>query len=217
MNLSLSSRKLSASEIALLGKILTQKKNRQVAILVTLMSINFQMQAFLQAFEEVLADKNYKFIAVIASWLSSFGLSNIEPDEIISEVWEQSVKKIYSGGMIQKPTNWIWKVARTVVYEKGRKHTRDRNKLVENFNLEERLCADPDTHDHEELNDTHIRVRHAFCNLGEDEQRILDMKFVQGFSWSAIGDFYGVTESTIRQRGCRALARLRKFYRQDHG
>jgi RNA polymerase sigma factor (sigma-70 family) len=176
-----------------------------------------QIQAFQQAFNGVLNDTTYKFIGVIAGWLFAHGLFNIDPYEILSEVWWRGIKTIYSGRKIQKTTNWIWKVARNVVHEKGRKHTRDRNKLVENFNLEERLCADLDTDDHEGLNDAHIQVRHAFLDLGEDDQKILDMKFVQGIPWSAIGDSYGVTESTIRQRGCRALARLRKSYGQGNG
>jgi RNA polymerase sigma factor (sigma-70 family) len=180
-------------------------------------SIDVQERDFREAFTSVLNDTTYKFIGVITSWLFAHGLFNIDPYEILSEVWCRGIKTIYSGRKIQKPTNWIWKVARNVVHEKGRKHTRDRNKLVENFNLEERLCADPDTADYEALNDAHIRVRHAFLNLGEDDRKILDMKIVQELPWSAIGDSYGVTEAAIRQRGCRALARLRKSYGQGNG
>jgi RNA polymerase sigma factor (sigma-70 family) len=211
MTSTLSTRTLSDLQLALLRALLIQKKSRYIAAWAVLMCIDVQMQAFQQAFKSVFNDTTYKFIGVISGWLCAHGLFNIDPYEILSEVWCRGVKTIYSGREIQKPTNWIWKVARNVVHEKGRKHTRDRNKLVENFNLEERLCADPDTDDHDALDDAHIQVRHALRDLEEDDRKILDMKFVQGLPWNAIGDSYGVTESTIRQRGCRALARLRKL------
>lgn len=161
------------------------------------------------------------FCASVTRILRQFRLSGTyDAKEIISEAYARSVVKIEEGVFIQTPLAWLRRTCLNVIRDFKRQQTRiDKPKLdeegfsmggiaIEQILLQEDLKA----------------IRLAFEKLSPEDQNILQVRIFQGLSWQEIGerlfsaDELSVKPGTARQRGSRALIRLRQHYKQlRHG
>lgn len=155
------------------------------------------------------------FCSSITRTLRQYRLSGTyDAKDIISEAYARSVVKIEGGTLIEIPLAWLRRTCLNVIREFKKKQTKaDKPKLdgdavslgneaIEQLLLDEDLQA----------------IRLAFKNLSLEDQNILHVRIFQGLSWQEIGDRLAkpsalpVRPGTARQRGSRALIRLRQHY-----
>lgn len=159
------------------------------------------------------------FCASVARTLRQYRLSGTyEPKEIIAEAYARGVLKIEQGEIIQIPLAWLRRTCLNVIRDLQRKQTKsDKPKLdsdayspggvaIEQLIWQEDLTA----------------IRAAFEQLNPEEQKILHARIFQGLSWQEIGEseqFFNqdglpLKPGTARQRGARAIQKLRERYKQ---
>lgn len=155
------------------------------------------------------------FCASITRTLRQHRLSGTyDTKDIIAEAYARSVVKIEEGTLIQIPLAWLRRTCLNVIREFKREQTKiDKPKLdgdgcsfggeaIEKILIDEDLQA----------------IRFALKKLSREDQQILHIRIVEGLSWQEIGErLAGVSASpirtgTARQRGSRALLRLRQHY-----
>lgn len=119
---------------------------------------------------------------------------------------------------IQVPLAWIRVTAYNVIMELSR----DQRKLI---SIEENMLADwsrgVSATSHFDANSslTHDLdvLRKAFQNLESEEQRLLNLKIIEGLSWREIRNYLALegkecTEAALRKQKERALRKLRSIY-----
>lgn len=152
------------------------------------------------------------FCASITRTLRQYRLSGTyDARAIIAEAYDRSVIKIEEGTFIQIPLAWLRRTCLNVIREFKRKQIKiDKPKLdgdacslggevIERFILNEDLQA----------------IRLAFEKLSPEDQKILHIRIFEELSWQEIGERLEpspIKPGTARQRGARALARLRQHY-----
>lgn len=161
----------------------------------------------------------------IARLLQQFCLDKrgITVDEVLSDVYSRGIRRIVEREEpIENPLGWIRVTALNVVREMQRSQWRsiplDSCRWLE-FELAsaetpEILVAGEDI-------ENNIQILYAALKqLSVEEQEILCWRFIDGLSWYEIGQCLirngegSPNEATLRQRGCRALARLRKLFHE---
>jgi RNA polymerase sigma factor (sigma-70 family) len=155
------------------------------------------------------------FCASITRMLRQYRLSGTyDAKEIISEAYARGIIKIEQGVFIQVPLAWLRRTCLNVTRDFKRKQIKiDKPKLdgeayslggvaIEKIMLNEDLKA----------------IRLALEKLSVEDQNILQARIFQGLSWQEIGDSLlsanalPVKPGTARQRGSRALVKLRQHY-----
>lgn len=155
------------------------------------------------------------FCASITRLLRQYRLSGTyDAKEVISEAYARSVISIESGTLIRTPLAWLRRTCFNVIREFKRKQARlDKPKIdgeayslgssvIEKILLREDLKA----------------IRLATEKLNLEDQEILQARIFRELSWQEIGErLYDADElpikpGTARQRGSRALIRLRQNY-----
>jgi RNA polymerase sigma factor (sigma-70 family) len=148
--------------------------------------------------------------------LVQFRLKNAyEVKDIVVEIYARGIKSIEQGKVIENPQAWIKRVALNVIREFRRAADKvqynaldDQSPLIasENNMLSDLVYED----------DLAI-IRQAFNALSEQDKTILYLRIVEGLSWQEInlrlsyGDS-SLSENYLRQKGFRALRRLRAVY-----
>jgi DNA-directed RNA polymerase specialized sigma24 family protein len=131
---------------------------------------------------------------------------------ILNEAFVRGLKRIHSGEIIRNPQAWLRKTAYFII----RELKREQQKVVpfEDYMLDERQ-VDVSS---EDLEDDLATMQLALQMLKPSDQKLLNLKIVQGLSWSRIRDILiqegdgNYDESTLRKRKERALICLRKKY-----
>lgn len=172
-----------------------------------------------QALFDSNSPESLSFCASVARTLRQYRLSGTyEPKEIIAEAYARGVLKIEQGELIQIPLAWLRSTCLNVIRDFQRKQAKsDKPKLDGEVYSPGGVAIDQLLWQ-EDL--TAIRV--AFKQLNSEDQRILHARIFQGLSWQEIGEsehFFNqdglpLKPGTARQRGARALHKLRKLYMQ---
>lgn len=144
--------------------------------------------------------------------LMRFHLENYYNENyIISEVYLRARNQFEKGINISNTSSWIKAVAYRIIRELSRADSRsiswDNSKEIVQI-----------TEELEDWQDHFDALRQAINRLSPIDSHLLNLKIVEGKSWSEIRDImrangYGdVTEATWRKRKERALSLLRKHY-----
>ena len=152
------------------------------------------------------------FCASITRLLRQYRLSGTyDAKEIITEADARSIVKIEAGVFIEIPLAWLRRTCLNVIRDFKRAQTKiDKPKIDgEAFSfgdvaMEQML-----------LSEDMKAVRLAFERLSREDQNILKARIFQGLSWQEIGERLEaspIKPGTARQRGSRALIRLRQHY-----
>ena len=153
--------------------------------------------------------------SAISRWLKQFRLEKSFGEYyIINEAYirgENAIRK--KGIQIKNPSAWMRATCYNIIRELSRKESRyysllsdpidesQTNNPKDSFNLDQEL----------------MRVKLSFQMLDDEDQEILNLKVVQGLSWSEISEEMNLrgiqlTNSALRKRKERALKRLREHY-----
>jgi RNA polymerase sigma factor (sigma-70 family) len=138
-----------------------------------------------------------------------------EVREIFAEAYSRGVKQIESGKAIEKPLAWMRTACLNVIREfRCKQNKLDRPKLDS-----EGLHHGDEVLSHLMIAEDRKAVLIALERLAPEDQQVLCARIFQGLSWQAIGESLIYTEScrvsanTVRQRGFRALKKLREHYK----
>lgn len=161
----------------------------------------------------------------IARLLQQFCLDKcgITVDEILSDVYSRGIQRIVERKKpIENPLGWIRLTALNVVREMWRSQRRS-VPLDSCTWLEFELTSTeaPEILVAGEEIENNIQILYAALQqLTIEDKEILYWRFIDGLSWYEIGQCLvrngegTLNEATLRQRGCRALARLRQLFHQ---
>ena len=157
------------------------------------------------------------FCSSITRLLRQFRLSGTyDAKDIISEAYARGIDKIEEGTTIKIPLAWLRRTCLNVIREFKKKQAKaDKPKLDGDAcslggEAMEQLLLDEDMK----------AIRVAFERLSLEDQNILHVRIFQGLSWREVSkqlersDTTPVSIGTARQRGSRALIRLRQHYVQ---
>jgi DNA-directed RNA polymerase specialized sigma24 family protein len=149
--------------------------------------------------------------------LRQFRLSkSYEVRDILVEVYVRGLKFVEAGGTIENPLAWIRSTAYNVIRELRREMDRIGYK-----NLDEEPCSRPDPLSEAMMANDLRAMRIAFLRLDADDRNLLHLRVVNQLSWRDVGKCLVATEGTnysdssLRQRGFRALKRLRELYEEE--
>jgi RNA polymerase sigma factor (sigma-70 family) len=175
-----------------------------------------QIDQVFMALYEAKSPESSALFSYIQRLLGQFRLRTAyEVKDILVEVYARGIVTLAKGKTIDNPQAWIKRASLNVI----REFRRDADRVKYN-SLDEQPNLVGSGEDHLEkmiLEDDVKIILQAFEELSEDDRYILDLRIVHGFSWQEISDHMAiqgidVPENTLRQRGFRALRRLRSFY-----
>jgi RNA polymerase sigma factor (sigma-70 family) len=175
-----------------------------------------QIDQVFTALYEAKSPESSSLFSYIQRLLGQFRLKTAyEVKDILVEVYARGIVALAKGKTIDNPQAWIKRVALNVI----REFRRDADR-VEYNSLDEQPYLAASAEDHLSkmiLEDDAKIILQAFESLSEDDRFILDLRIVHGLSWQEISEHMAiqgidVTENALRQKGFRALRRLRSFY-----
>ena len=148
--------------------------------------------------------------------LKQFHLNNTCVEDVISEVYLRGVKLIDSGEEIRNPGAWIRGTALNVIREMHRQ----KQKEQPNSELVKLQAYPQDNESNREKEQNFFKLKNLLKDLNEKDRQILELRFFQDLSWQEVTDYLSsqgetLTVATVRQRGSRALKRLKKAYLAD--
>lgn len=146
--------------------------------------------------------------------LFQFRLSqSYQAKDIIVEVYARGIKRIEMGEDIQIPLAWVRRAIYNVIRELRREFDR-----VKDYDLNLIPSPEQDLLSSMMLCDDLKALRIALKLLNSDEQILLNLRVVEGLAWRDVGKALVLagdseqTEGRLRQRGYRALTKLRNLY-----
>ncbi|MBW4422207.1 MAG: sigma-70 family RNA polymerase sigma factor [Myxacorys californica WJT36-NPBG1] len=156
-------------------------------------------------------------LGFVKSKLKQFNL-DYDPTAILSEAYERGWRLFNSGESVEKPIAWLRATSFNIIREKSRKHQREQPC---EFEFIERHLGDSydDFALKENTDEKYARIAIAFRQLDSSDQKILTLRILQDLTWKeVVQDFEAegenLSETTARQRGKRALNRLKRLYEQ---
>lgn len=189
--------------------------------------LSTQKQEFKAAFEDLLSI-DARFLPVVKCWLHNFGLSNIEPFDILSEVYLDGIKAIEKGQIIKNPKAWVRTVAWNVIANKKRNQDKDKKHFnfveldaiehtdeIECKIVSQNVDEDADF-DKQILLEKLLKVRDE---LNPKDQIIFDLRFKQDLSWEDVRKYLASSEiqptpAALRKRGERIKKQLKERLKQ---
>jgi DNA-directed RNA polymerase specialized sigma24 family protein len=159
-----------------------------------------------------------KLLAYVQRILYQFGINRAyEPRDILAEVYGRAVRLTDRGEEIRLPMPWIRRTAYHVVRELKREMVR----VVDPDLVQEPVWQGNDPITEIMFREDWRAMQNAFEKLDVSEQNLLVCRVVRGLKWGDVNDCLVElgepqrTEHVLRQRGFRALRKLRTIYEQD--
>ena len=174
---------------------------------------------------EILEQNNphaYSIILFIQRCLIQFNLTTqYETYEILNDAYVRGRTFLHSGGTIRNIHSWLKSTSLNIIRENSRRQIRE--PLIDPEIAELLPCLrsiEDNVISQEEVNHKWKALMNSLFSLTDTDPegtRLLCLK-AQGLSWKEIHqqlvkeDGYAPSESTLRQKGCRATKHLRKLY-----
>ncbi|NEP28280.1 sigma-70 family RNA polymerase sigma factor [Moorena sp. SIO3I6] len=148
--------------------------------------------------------------------LRQFNFPDDQIYEVINETYLRGIKLLDSGQEIENPRAWIRATSFNVIREMSRKQkkeqSRDSNLIERQIALEDSNSLDSANYDDEDLRLLEL----ALQKLEPKDNKLIVLRHIEGLSWQQVVSHLAskgedITEASARQRGNRALKRLRKI------
>ncbi|MDY6937749.1 MAG: sigma-70 family RNA polymerase sigma factor [Cyanobacteriota bacterium] len=177
---------------------------------------------FDEAFRALVTPENpdaYSIFTFVRQRLRQFNLYNDDPHLILNEVYLRGRKLIGSGTVIHNPLGWIRITSLNVIRERARDRSKikDYARCVELIPSPDRLNLNREDVGIDSLNYTALKW--ALSQLDPNDLKILELRYGDcDLSWQEIGkklafdSMCPINTATLRQKGFRALKRLRKLF-----
>jgi RNA polymerase sigma factor (sigma-70 family) len=151
--------------------------------------------------------------AYLRRTLRQFRLDRLYDEaDILVEVYMRAHRLIQGGVTIANPYAWTKRVAYNVIRELSRKEKRHKHESLEDYHFHDHPMVTPlDVKTDSEL------LQQAMRTLEPAEQRILELKIIEEYSWEEIQDILAqegenVSVAALRKRKQRALEKLHQIY-----
>ncbi|WP_158026584.1 sigma-70 family RNA polymerase sigma factor [Moorena producens] len=164
---------------------------------------------------------NTSFINGIKSKLRQFNLPDYQIYEVITETYLRGIKLLESGEEIEKPRAWIRRTSFNVIREMSRKQKNKQKKEKSwdaNFKEHQIALEDSNSLDSENSEEENFKLLElALQKLEPKDNKLIVLRHIKGLSWKQVVNHLAskgedITEASARQRGNRALKRLRKIF-----
>ncbi|BAZ11330.1 hypothetical protein NIES4071_31560 [Calothrix sp. NIES-4071] len=146
-------------------------------------------------------------------------LGKHEPDEILNEAISRLSKAVNSGKKVYNLQAWLRKTGLHIILEISREETRYRVIDNQNFDFEEFI---PDERQQPEDDSELCKLlKQALKELDIQDRKLLIMRYYRHQSWQNIAktlstDGVEISTEALRKRGSRALAKLRKIFKNKY-
>lgn len=177
-----------------------------------------ERQKFDQAIQALLDGTDADAPALIASvnrMLRQFRLAaTYDVQEVITESYTRGIRRIESGKAIDNPRGWLRNTCLNVIREFKRTEIRADNPKIDM----QPWASTSMVFSELILEEDFITIRAAAQHLNPEEKQLLRQRFIEGLSWKEISQKLcdpkgrSMKEGTARQRGARALKKLRHLY-----
>lgn len=162
-----------------------------------------------------------KYYAVLANFikcrLRQFNLHCVTMEDVIFESYIRGVKLIESGQEIKNPAPWLRITSLNVIREMSR--NKERQQLVNSDLRVQQIALEfSSSRASEKVNAEALKILElSLQKLQSMDYKIIVLREIKSLSWKEVvrnlaNDGEIVTEASARQRGKRALERLRKIY-----
>ncbi|NEQ08309.1 MAG: sigma-70 family RNA polymerase sigma factor [Moorea sp. SIO4E2] len=149
--------------------------------------------------------------------LRQFNFPDDQIDEVINETYLRGIKFLESGQEIKNPKAWTRVTSLYVIREMSREQKKEQ---LWDSHLIEHQKALEDSHSLSSANseDENLKLLElALQKLEPKDYKLIVLRHIEGLSWQQVVSHLAsngevVTESSARQRGNRALKRLRKIF-----
>lgn len=167
------------------------------------------IQGLLQASNQSYAKSEAsQVILAVQYYLKQFNLQNCEVADILIEVYLRGRRKIERGEFLTHPMAFIRVVSRNIIREQFRRN--QRLWTVGDFEIEYFLPSENLSDRY--LDEKTIAALTAFHNLKESDRQAIELHYLQHLAWAEVAALLKLREPTVRQKGRRALNRLRQAY-----
>lgn len=132
--------------------------------------------------------------------------------DLTADVFQRLLQAVDQGaGPDRSVRSWLYRSAHNIVVDYYR-----RQQHRQHLELKEELIAGRD--DLERTAAVHLeaeRVRQALCGLTEEQEQVLTLKFLEGFSNDEVAEILDRTVGSVKALQHRGLASLRRLLDQD--
>jgi RNA polymerase sigma factor (sigma-70 family) len=194
---------LKTTCLEIIGNLSRQQENRR------------KFDTAIQALFDMTNPDAQSIWANVSRTLRQFRLSGTyEVREIIAEAYSIGTKRIEAGTIIETPLAWLRMTCLNVIRDFRRKQDRLENPKLDG----EGLAYGDEVISGLVIAEDRKAIQIALKKLTPEEQQILGARVLQGLTWQAIGESLSCCEvnsinaNTARQRGFRALQKLRYHY-----
>ncbi|AOX01660.1 hypothetical protein BJP34_21420 [Moorena producens PAL-8-15-08-1] len=149
--------------------------------------------------------------------LRQFNFPDNQVDDVIHKAYLRGIKLLDSGQEIENPRAWIRATSFNVIREMSRKQNKEQSW---DSNLIERQLARQASNSLSSANseDENLKLLElALQKLEPKDNKLIVLRHIEGLSWQQVVSHLAskgedITEASARQRGNRALKRLRKIF-----
>nr|WP_293112596.1 sigma-70 family RNA polymerase sigma factor [Moorena sp. SIO4G3] len=144
--------------------------------------------------------------------LRQFNFPDNQVYDVIHQTYLRGIKLLDSGQEIENPRAWIRATSLNVIREMSRKQKKEQSwdsHLIEH----QRAVKDSDNSEDENLRLLELALK----KLDPKDYKLIVLREIEGLSWKQVVSHLAskgedITEASARQRGNRALKRLRKIF-----
>jgi len=165
----------------------------------------------------------YHILPFIKRLLKQFKLySYYEERDIFLEAYARAVKRIEAGGVIDKIPAWFKTTSYNIIRELNKDKNRQQS-LITRLANSGQVIGENVYHIPEHIIDGNVKLlTKALKELKSEDRIVLKLRIIHNLSWKEIGDYLvergqevnnsPKLEQRLRQRGNRAMKRLRRIY-----
>jgi RNA polymerase sigma factor (sigma-70 family) len=145
-------------------------------------------------------------------------LGKYEPDDILNDAVSRLDKAVKSSKIIYNVVPWLRKTGLNIINELSREQNKYR--IIDSQKLDlELILSSEQYHQENDDGELYMQLYQALQLLDFNDRRLVILRFYQQLSWQDIvrrfaEDNIYISETTLRKRGSRALATLRKIFRE---
>jgi RNA polymerase sigma factor (sigma-70 family) len=148
--------------------------------------------------------------------LRQYGLlGKYEPDDILNDAIARLDKAVKSSKTIYNVIPWLRQTGLNIINELSREQNKYR--IIDSPKLDLELILSSEHHQESDDCELYIHLYQALQVLDSDDRQLVILRFYKQLSWQDIvsnlakQNIY-ISEATLRKRGSRALATLRKIF-----
>jgi RNA polymerase sigma factor (sigma-70 family) len=194
-----------------------KKQRQQTSRFVDAVSVD-KKYAELYRLLDLRSSESLRLLGMIRSMLFNTSLDGLEARDILAEAGVRAWQTIERGQSIRYLYSWLAIVSRRIIVDKLRQQKKHQLSF---YGMIADIQDIPDTNvssleEDEESTLLQEKLHEAFKQLEPQEREYLEMRYIQDMTWPQIAQTLSergntIKETTLRQRGARALKKLRQI------